>query len=81
MQLDKVLSLRADRIAKQGAFGNSFSHIDIPLSTREMFNILLFFLNRMKTDLNLSHCSYPKGPRLHLASLVYILYVNVLKTK
>ena len=45
----------ADRTAKHGAFGNTLSHIDIPLSTREMFNILE---NKMKTDLNLSNTSY-----------------------
>ena len=66
----------ADRTAKHGAFGNTFSHIDIPLSTREMFNILE---NRMKTDLNLSNSSYLKGIRL--VSLIYRLRVNALKTK
>ena len=53
------------------------SHIDIPLSTQEMFNILE---NRMKTDLNLSNSSYLKGPR-HLVSLIYRLRVNAFKTK
>ena len=63
---------RVDRIAKHGAFGNTFSHIGIPLSTRELFNILE---NRMKTDLNLSNSSYLKGPR-HLVSLIYRLRVK-----
>ena len=55
----------ADIMAKHGAFGNTLSHIDTALSTREMFNILE---NRMKTDLNLSNSSDLKGPR-HLVSL------------
>ena len=54
-----------DRRARHGAFGNTLSHIDIPLSTREMFNILE---TRMKTNIHLSNCSYLKGPR-HLVSL------------
>ena len=66
---------RADRIAKDGAFRHTLSHIDISLSTREIFTILE---NRMKTDLNLSNSSYLKGPR-HLVSLIYRFRVNALK--
>ena len=67
----------ADRIAKNGAFENTLSHIDIPLFTREMFNILE---NRMKTDLNLLNSYYLKGP-IHIFSLIYRLSVHGLKTK
>ena len=52
----------ADRIAQHGTFGNTHSHIDIPLPTREMFNGLE---NRSKTHLNLSNSSTHKSPRDH----------------
>ena len=57
----------ADRKAKHGAFANTFSQIDILLSTREMFNVLE---NRTKTDHNLSNSSDLKGPR-PLVSQIY----------
>ena len=62
----------AERIAEHGALENTPSHIDIPLSTREMCKILE---NRVKTDRNVTNSSILKAPDT-LSALIFSLIVN-----